>query len=67
MPKKAKINDLALSFDNIKDGSTLQLEMDTDGYSVTVFDADGSVATTILDEVSFEALARFINLALNKE
>lgn len=56
----------ALTFENPEDDSTLQIEMDTNGYAVTVFDPDGSTATMLLDEASLVRFAAFIN-ALNKE
>lgn len=53
----------ALTFENPEDGSALQIEMDTNGYSLTIFDADGSVATMFMDRAAFDRLSLFINIA----
>lgn len=52
----------ALTFENTEDGSTLQVEKDTSGYSMTIFDADGDIATMALDG---PAIARLINFLTN--
>lgn len=65
MPKKSKI-ETALTFENPYDDAALQIEMDTNGYSVTIFDAEGNVASMELDEVTLTRFTNFIT-ALNKE
>ncbi len=52
----------ALTFENTDDGSTLQVEKDTSGYSMTIFDADGDIATMALDG---PVIARLINFLTN--
>lgn len=56
----------ALTFENPEDDSALQIELDTNGYAITVFDPDGSLASMVLDEASMGRFVSFINL-LNKE
>lgn len=56
----------ALTFENPEDDSALQLELDDNGYAITVFDPDGSLASMVLDEASMGRFVSFINL-LNKE
>lgn len=51
----------SLTFENPEDNSALQVEMDTTGYSLTIFDADGSIASMMLDDRSLTRLASFIN------
>lgn len=50
----------ALTFENPEDDSALQLEMDTSGYAITVFDADGSIAVMNLDRRSLIRLTNFL-------
>lgn len=67
MPKTQKLKiETALTFENPADDSALQIEMDTNGYSVTIFDAEGNIATMELDRATLARFATFTN-ALNKE
>lgn len=50
----------ALTFENPEDESALQIEMDTNGYSLTIFDADGSVASMAMDKAAIGRLSQFI-------
>lgn len=54
----------AVTFENPEDESALQIEIDTNGYSLTVFDADGTVATMVMDKPALERLSHFIFAAV---
>lgn len=55
----------ALTFENPADGSTLQVEIDTDGYSVTVFQGSDAASVT-LDQRSLVRLINFLTDTLNE-
>jgi hypothetical protein len=57
----------ALTFENPVDRSALQIEMDTDGYSLTIFEADGTAATINIDRESLPRMAHFLNNILIME
>lgn len=57
--------DTALVFENTDNGSSMQIEKDAEGYSVTVFDADGSSATMQLDQRSLVRITNFLNEELS--
>lgn len=53
----------AVTFENPEDESALQIDIDTNGYSLTVFDADAA-ATMNMDRPTLERLAHFIFTAV---
>lgn len=58
--------DIALVFENPQDGSTLQFEKDTDGYSITMFGEDGEGVTMHLDPASLIRLTNFMTDIINE-
>lgn len=55
----------ALTFDNPEDGSSLQVEIDTSGYSMTIF--NGYDSTTMnLDRKALVRLINFLTDTLNE-
>lgn len=56
----AKQIDTALVFENQLDGSSIQFEIDTFGYSITIFDADGGEATMSLPRTTLVRLTNFM-------
>lgn len=58
--------EIILVFENPKDGSTLQFEMDANGYSMTIFPAEGEEASMELDQASLVRLSNFLNDTVNE-
>ena len=58
--------EVALVFENPEANTSLQIEKDTDGYSMTIFDDDGSVSTMVLDRASMVRLTNFLNEELSQ-
>ena len=56
----AKQIDTALVFENQFDGSSIQFEIDTDGYSITIFDPDHGEATMFLPRPTLVRLTNFM-------
>jgi hypothetical protein len=57
--------DLALVFENPQDGTALQFEKDTDGYSITVY-GEGTEATVFLNAASLIRLTNFMTDIINE-
>lgn len=55
----------ALTFENPDDGSSLQVEIDTSGYSVTIFNGYDSTTMT-LDAPALARLIYFLTDTLNE-
>lgn len=55
----------ALTFENPDDGSSLQVEIDTSGYSVTIFNGYDST-TMALDARALARLINFLTDTLNE-
>lgn len=62
------MTETALSFETPIDGASLQFEMDTDGYSLTIFNGeDGDEGRTItLRGIDLTRLCNFIRQATNE-
>lgn len=58
--------DTALVFENQFDGSSIQFEIDTYGYSLTIFGQDGEEATMFLPRTTLARLTNFMIDTLNE-
>lgn len=55
----------ALTFENPQDGTALQVEIDANGYSLTIFDDDTALSMA-LDRQSLVRLINFLTDTLNE-
>lgn len=56
----------ALVIDNTTDGTCLQVDKDTHGYSITVFPRNDDGATIKLDRASLVRITNFLNEELSQ-